>query len=350
MKDTMTPRERWQAVLDRKTPDRIPLDFWGTQETGEKLVKHLGAASLEDALERLHVDRTVILGPIYVGPKRPEGVDEFGCRALLMDYGMGVYYEAANHPLAEYDSVAEIEANYTWPSPDWYSYAHLPEVVEQSRHLPINAGACEAFHCYCRLRGQEQAMVDLALDPDIVHYCLDKIFEIGYQRLLRAFEAVPGKALMAGVHEDLGSQKALLFSLDHFRTFLKPGMKRLADLVHSAGAYVFHHDDGAIREVIPDLIDLGIDILNPVQWRCPGMEREGLKRDFGDKVVFLGGVDNQYTLAFGTTEEVRQEVRDNIDILGAGGGYILAPCHSIQSISPPENVVAMFEEGFAYGS
>ena len=121
-------------------------------------------------------------------------------------------------------------------------------------------------------------------------------------------------------------------------------------LAHDAGAYVFTHTDGAIRKIIPDLIDAGTDILNPIQWRCPGMEREALKRDFGHRFVFHGGVDNQQTLPFGTPEDVRAEVRDNLRILGDGGGYILAPCHMIQAITPPENVVAMYEEGYACGA
>jgi uroporphyrinogen decarboxylase len=126
-------------------------------------------------------------------------------------------------------------------------------------------------------------------------------------------------------------------------------MKRMIDLAHSAGAYVFHHNDGACRAIIPDMIEIGIDVLNPIQWRCPGMEREGLVRDFGDKVIFHGAMDNQYTLAFGSVEEVRQEVADNIRLLGEGGGYILAPCHNIQAVSPPENVVAMYETALELG-
>jgi uroporphyrinogen decarboxylase len=136
-----------------------------------------------------------------------------------------------------------------------------------------------------------------------------------------------------------------MFSLDHIRQFLLPRMRRMIDLAHQAGAFAFFHSDGAIRPVLPEMIDLGINVLNPVQWRCKGMERRALKRDFGDRVIFHGGVDNQYTLAFGSAEEVRQEVRDNLRILGAGGGYILAPCHNIQAISPPENIVALYETG-----
>jgi uroporphyrinogen decarboxylase len=126
-------------------------------------------------------------------------------------------------------------------------------------------------------------------------------------------------------------------------------MKRVMELVHQAGAFVFHHNDGAVRKIIPDMIALGSDVLNPIQWRCRGMEREGLKRDFGDRLVFHGGVDNQQTLPFGTAAEVRREVADNIRILGKGGGYIIAPCHNIQAVSPAENVVALYEAGYENG-
>jgi uroporphyrinogen decarboxylase len=140
-----------------------------------------------------------------------------------------------------------------------------------------------------------------------------------------------------------------MISVRHIREFLMPGMKRIIDLGHDAGAFVFHHNDGCCRPILPDMIAAGIDLLNPIQWRCPGMEREGLKRDFGDKLVFHGAVDNQYTLPFGTTGEVRQEVVDNLRIMGEGGGYILAPCHNVQPLTPPGNVVAMYETGYENG-
>ncbi len=126
-------------------------------------------------------------------------------------------------------------------------------------------------------------------------------------------------------------------------------MKRMIDLAHEAGVRAFFHSDGAIRPIIPDMLEIGIDVLNPLQWRSPGMELAELKRDFGDKVVLHGGVDNQQTLAFGSVEDVRAEVIYNLEVLGKGGGYILAPCHNIQAVSPPENVVAMYETAYEYG-
>lgn len=123
----------------------------------------------------------------------------------------------------------------------------------------------------------------------------------------------------------------------------------MIDLAHEAGVFAFCHSDGAIRKIIPDLIDIGVDILNPIQWRCKGMDRDELKRDFGRDLVFHGGMDNQQTLAFGSVEDVRQEVMFNIQVLGENGGYILAPCHNVQAVSPPENIVALYETAYEFG-
>ena len=139
--------------------------------------------------------------------------------------------------------------------------------------------------------------MDLLLDPEFALYCLDKLFDLAYTETVRIYDQIPGQVTMSYIAEDFGSQVSLLFSPQTIREVFVPRMKRMMDLAHSAGAYVFFHSDGAVRPIIPDMIAAGIDILNPLQWRCRGMEREGIKRDFGDQVVLHGGVDNQYTLA-----------------------------------------------------
>ena len=163
------------------------------------------------------------------------------------------------------------------------------------------------------------------------------------------FESIPGRVTLCPVAESLGDATDLTIAPRHVREFLFPGLKRMIKLAHEGGAFVFHPDDGNIRRMIPDLIEAGIDILNPVAWRNPGMERVTLKRDFGEAVVFHGGMDTLITLPFGSEEDVRMEVRLNLRILGRGGGYILAPCHNLQSSIPVENVVAMYETGHAEG-
>jgi uroporphyrinogen decarboxylase len=328
------------------------MDYWATGEASEKLRAHLGAATMEEVYRRLHIDAVYGVGGNYIGPATPPNEDVFGIRSRSVSYATGVYSETIYNPLAQYQSVEEIDENYRWPQADWWDYSNIPASIKGHEHQPIRGGGSEPFLQYCQLRGLEQAFIDLVDNPEIVHYCLDKLFGLAYANTLRIFETAAkstAPVLFCYVAEDMGSQEGLLFSPAQIHTFLLPRMKRMIELADSAGVYVFHHSDGAVRPILPAMIDAGIDVLNPVQWRCPGMEREGLKKDFGDRLIFNGAVDNQQTLPFGTVEDVQNEVIENIRILGAGGGYILGPCHNIQAVGPPENIVAMYETGYAEG-
>ncbi len=348
-KETMTSRERWLAVLKGQKPDRVPMDYWATEEATRKLINYLKCDNEEELFRRLHIDRVITIGPKYIGPSLSEDIDIFGCCFQNISYGAGVYRECIYHPLAKHKTVKEIKQSYRWPSPDWYDYSEIPGQIIGREDYPIRGGGSEPFLTYKNLRGQEQALIDLILNPEMVHFCLDKLFDLCYQNTLHIYEAIPDKVMITYVAEDLGSQEDLMYSPEQIHQFFIPRMKRMMDLAHQAGASVFHHSDGAIRKIIPEMIEAGMDVLNPIQWKCKGMERESLKRDFGDKIIFHGGIDNQYTLAFGSKEEIRQEVIDNLRILGEGGGYIIAPCHNIQAVSPPENIVTMYETGYEYG-
>jgi uroporphyrinogen decarboxylase len=336
------------AVLERHTPDRVPMDIWITAEAAEKLQRHLGC-DWDAVLERLHIDTPLGVGGKYIGPPPEPGRDIWGIGHRNVDYGTGVYNEVTSCPLARYTTIEEIEANYVWPNPDLWDYSDIPDAIKGNEHRIVRGGGSEPFYQYKFLRGDQQAFLDLIENPEIAHYCLDKLFELAYQSTARIFESIPGRVSITYVAEDLGAQDGLMYSPDQIRAFLFPGMKRMMELTRQNGSFVFTHSDGSFREVIPDLIAMGMQVLNPIQWRCKNMDREGLKRDFGDKLAFHGAVDNQYTLPFGTVEEVRQEVIDNYRILGAGGGYILAPCHNVQAVSPPENIVALYETGYEYG-
>ncbi|MGD2294919.1 MAG: uroporphyrinogen decarboxylase family protein [Candidatus Aminicenantes bacterium] len=348
-KETMTPLERWQAVLARKKPDRIPMDYWATTETTRMLMKHLGCATKWQMFKKLHVDFLYHVEPEYTGPKLRRNHDVFGCRYRRVRYSTGVYEECMSHPLAGYHTVEEIEKHYRWPDPDWWDYGCLPQKLKGKERYPVAGGAYEPFLLYKKLRGEEQAFVDLIRNPDIVHYCLEHLFLLGYEEFIRVFEQLQDRVLCSYVSEDMGAQTDLMISADQIRKFLLPGMRKMIDLAHQAGAYVFHHNDGSIRRIIPDMILCGIDILNPIQWRCGNMDRKELKRDFGHQVILHGGVDNQHTLPFGSVQDVKQEVKYNLQILGADGGYILAPCHNIQPLTPVDNILAMYETGFEMG-
>ena len=345
----MTPRERWLAVLSREEPGRIPMDWWGTDEIRDKVMAHLGVSSEDEMFAALHVDHPVTVEPAYTGPPLESDEDMFGVRYAYADYGIGRYSEAVHNPLAAFETLEEIEAGYRWPSADLWDCSQVAKQVQDMEERPVQFYMSGVYTLYTRLRGMEQAFVDYAVNHDIVLYCMEKLVNLYHEIARRMFECIPGRIDIALIHSDMGSQEDLLFSPQTARTLFLPGIRRMAGLARENGARAFLHSDGAIRKAIPDLIEAGVQILNPVQWRCKGMNRADLKKDFGDKLVFHGAVDNQQTLARGTVEEVRQEVRDNIDVLGAGGGYILAPCHRLQAVSPPENVVAMYEEGYSYG-
>ncbi len=348
-KGSMTPHERWLALLHHQQPDRVPLDYWATPEVTQRLMEHLGCETYHTLMERLHVDYLVSVSPRYVGPSLPADVDAFGVGFRWVDFGTGTYSEAVHHPLAQYGSLQEIKANYTWPIPGWWDYSDIANQIKDREAYPVRGGGSEPFWIYKDLRGQEQALIDLVEHPDIVHYCLDNLFELAYQNTLRTLESIPGKVTVTYIAEDLGGQTNLLISPGHIREYLFPGMKRMIDLTHSSGAYVFHHDDGNITRILPELVDLGIDILNPIQWRADGMDRQHLKEQYGGRLTFHGAMDNQYTLPFGSVEEIQGEVRDNFRILGEGGGYILAPCHNLQPVTPIENILAMYETAYAEG-
>lgn len=164
------------------------------------------------------------------------------------------------------------------------------------------------------------------------------------------FEACAGLIDVAQVTDDLGSQAGPLISLKVYREFYRPHHERFIKLCHEFGIKVFHHDDGSCRAFLPDLVGLGIDLLNPIQWTCPGMDMAELKREYGKRVCFHGAVENQKILPFGTPAEVRAEVRHCIDSLASDGtGYILAPCHNLQVVTPVENIIAMYDEAYTYG-
>lgn len=346
--ESMSPRERWLAVLERKKPDRVPMDIWATEETFDRLLHYLGC-SFDEMLERLHIDMPVTLAPEYTGPPLDAHRDMWGIEYREVDYGSGVYREAVTSPLARFESPEDIAANYTWPSADWFDFTSLPHQVRGREHRVIRGGGSEPFLTYKSLRGEQQAFIDLLANPEIVRYCLGKMFDFCYEFTRRIFETVPGAVSITYVAEDLGGQEGLMYSPEQIREFLLPGMRRMNDLTRQHGSHAFFHSDGAVRDILPDIIAIGAEVLNPIQWRCPGMARETLKADFGAQLVFHGGVDNQHTLPFGSRSGVETEVIDNLRILGAGGGYILAPCHNLQPITPPENIVALYETGYANG-
>jgi uroporphyrinogen decarboxylase len=267
----------------------------------------------------------------------------WGIRYRKVSYGEGSYDEPYYNPLAEARSAADVH-RHRWPEADDYDYSSITRAIEvDDGYRPIYAGGYEPFLLYGYMRGLAQAMEDLLLEPEIAEAALGHIFDFYYDYHRRIFEAGGGRVDLTYVAEDLGSQTGPLMSLATYRRFLLPNQIKMADLARSYGVHVMYHTDGAARVFLPDLIDrVGIEILNPIQWRCPGMERERLVADFGHRIIFHGSIDNQQTLAFGTVDDVGAEVRQSVEIY-RDARWICAPCHNLQPVTPTENIVAMYE-------
>ena len=350
----LTPRDRWLALLAGET--HILCDYWGTAEVTDRLRKELGCASERALWERLGIDKLVLLGPTH----RLATEDTWHIQSLWSIWhvevtnisygeGLGTYEEAVSNPLGKAETAADVE-RFDWPDPMLFDVEGMRAKCEAWHGYPILGGCYEPFYLYCRLRGMEQALTDLAANPAVAEAALERIYYFHESVIRRTLEAAKGLIDLIYVAEDLGTQDTLLMSPASFRRFLKSWMRKMIDLAHSFGVKVMHHDDGAIRPLLPELIEIGIDVLNPIQWRCAGMGREELARDFGKLVVFHGGVDNQHTLPFGTADDVKREVAENIRIFRKGKGYVVAPCHNLQPNTPTANILALYDAVHEYAA
>jgi uroporphyrinogen decarboxylase len=340
----VTPRERWIALLEGRTTDRIPTDYAGTAEVTERLVAELGCAGEDDLWPKLHIDKRRIIEPRWAPATSPSDphADRWGVRFRKVHYGAGSYDEPFFHPLARAETPGDVAAHH-WPSPDDFDYAAVTEMAEKADgRYPIHAGCFEPFLLYGYLRGLEKSYEDLALRPALAEAILGSIFEFFEEHHRRLFAAGKGRIDLTWVAEDLGSQTGPLMSLAMYRRFLLPHQIRMADLARKHGIHVLYHTDGAARIFLPDLIDrVGIEILDPIQWRCPGMDREGLVKDFGRRIAFHGAIDNQWTLPFGSLEDVAGEVRQSAKIFEKAR-WICAPCHNIQPNTPTINILTLY--------
>jgi len=348
----MNSKERVLAAINHQETDRIPLDFWWSHEMKARLLQHLNLEN-EDHLQRYLGSDIRGVYPAYIGPKLQRFDDGsyedfWGVIRKPFAHGSGGEYdEVFSPPLAQATSLDDIQS-IRWPDPDWFDYDSLIEQCNRYRDYAIMIGKmgreCQTlFIQLWYFRGLENILMDLITWPEFVQALVDKIMAFRVEHLKRILGVARGRADILQLADDYGTQNGLFMSPALWHKFFTPHLKTMADMAHEAGLKVFLHCDGGIRPIIPDLIELGIDILNPIQPDAAGMDPEGLKSDFGDTMCFHGAVDTQTTLPFGTREEVIAEVRERIEVLGKGGGYILAPVHTVEPDVPVENLLAVYE-------
>lgn len=347
----MNSKERIIAAINHRKVDRVPVDFWWSHEIRDRMISHLKLKDQDELQEFIGSDIRCIY-PAYIGPERRKYEDGsyedfWGVIRKPYKHGSGEYDEVIFCPLAEAKNPEDVD-NIEWPNPDWFDYEGLIEQCERYKHYGIMVGrmGIESQTIFIQawfMRGLDRLLLDLAVNPELVKAMLDKIMKFRVEHVRRMLEVVRGKVEMLQIADDYGTQNGLMMSPPMWRDFFAPHLKTLADMAHSEGIRVFLHCCGSSREIIPDLIELGIDILNPIQPQAKGMNPRDLKAHFGSRLCFHGGVDTQKTLPYGTVNEVKAEVIDRLTLFGREGGYILAPVHTVEPDVPLENVLALYE-------
>ncbi|HNS00121.1 MAG TPA: uroporphyrinogen decarboxylase family protein [Planctomycetota bacterium] len=342
----MDSRERVLAAIERRSPDRVPADYKAGALVNAWMCAHLGVEGLDALQDRLETDIRRI-EPAYVGPpskKLPGGVTEdyWGIRSREVRTAKGVGTMFVPSALGEAQTIADFE-RYAWPSPDIFDYSVLREQCRRYPERAILFEGSDLFTRPCILRGMENLMLDMVERPELAHFLLEKFTAFYCEDLTRALEATSGGFQLYCEWSDYGSQQGLLMPIPMWREFAAPYLRRLIEICHGAGLKFMLHSCGSVSRLIPEFIALGVDVLDPIQVRAKGMDPARLKREFGDRISFHGGIDIQQTLPLGTPAQVQAEVLERVRTMSAGGGYIIAPTHEIQQDAPVENITAMYE-------
>jgi uroporphyrinogen decarboxylase len=384
LEKVMTPRERVLLALNHKEPDRVPIDLGATivssivKSSYIPLKKHLGLPLeeikmldyvqqlpyVDEALmQRFGVDLRMVQLPAATAPGLnifEDGdyyafIDRWGSKLHMPKQG-GLYFDWVEFPVKE--ATMEALDNYKWPCPDPPEYND--KLAEQARYLYENTDYALVgsavigggiFEQPARTMGLENFLMALVTEPAFADRLMDKITDIYIESCNNYLDKLGKYLHVFTFWDDVAGQNGWLIKPDTFRKMIKPKQRRLVEAIKKkTDAKLFYHSCGATRDLIPDLIDLGFDILNPVQVSAKGMDTKRLKQDFGRDITFWGGgVDTQRVLPFGTPQEVGDEVKRRIDDLAPGGGFVFAAVHNIQAFVPPENIVAVFDTALEYG-
>lgn len=390
--EVVTSRQRVQSALRHEEPDRVPVDFLATSEVWDKLVEHFKpnftqseaceffSPERESVLQELEIDCRLVSYDMFCTPPErvlkadatidwwsslarstpnrmwrqllPDGssYDIWGHHTRTIANPTGQYEEYISYPLRTAISVEDLKS-FSWPTPDWWDFSSLTGAIQKmdpykARSIRFRTGT--VFESAWQLRGMEEFLADMAIAPEIPLYIMERITEVIVENTRQALAQAGDDIDIVYFYDDIGAQNGPLISKNMWRRLIKPFHQRIVEVAHSAGKMVMYHSDGAILSLIPELIELGVDILDPIQPTAKDMAPERLKAEFGDRLSYHGGIDIVRTLPFGTQSDVRNEVRQRARVMGAGGGYILSSSHHIQSDTPLENVLAMYETDLRY--
>ena len=352
-------KERALKALKGLEPDRPPIYTSVTHQVGNMLNDHLGLP-LEDPVDSFlstrvsYTEALTMLGNdfVAVAAGRPDKfVAKLNADGTITDeWGIswvdtGVYSEMADHPLKHAETVADI-VNYPFPdslTPGRFEHAGNQISKYGSDYAIIGEQECTILELSWYLTGLEKFLMDLMMERRYIFELMDRVMEINLQQ---ACKLVDMGVDIVWTGDDIGNQSGMMLDPEHWRRYFKPRMQHVFSTLkkHNPDVLIAYHSCGSILPVIPDLIEIGLDILNPIQPMASGMDATFLKKTYGDRLSFFGGIDIQNILPFASSQEVRAHIREKKNILGKGGGYIIAPAHNIQPDTPLENILAYFDE------
>lgn len=351
----MTSKQRVRAALNHEKPDRVPIHYSANPDINRRLMEHFGVSDREGLLRALETDIRNIKLP-YKGPVLHPDIpgrivdNEWGIVMRKVENESGYYIDYCDFPLehADEDEVAA----YPMPNPDDYDYDSLEGQIETFGTFGLSFGGPglgDIINSNGMIRSMEQVMVDLITDDPAGLLLIKRRAEIMLRRTERALDKIGRKIDFLYLGEDLGTQRGPIISREIYNRNLKPYHKQFVDLAKAYNLHVMVHTCGSSSWVYPDFIEMGVTAVDTLQPEALNMSPEYLKSHFGDKLAFQGAISTTGKLAFGTPDEVEEDVRRTLEILMPGGGYILAPAHMIQDNTPTENVLRMYEAAKKYG-
>jgi len=375
METTMTHRERVLAAVSHQQPDRVPIDLSGTRDTSmvveayERLKDHFGIKGENELMSRMmrvvKVDERILCEldidtrPIFTNATdgNPE---ELGPRRYRDAWGIervhpegSYYYDQTKFPLSGKITIADI-VNYPWPDPE--DPVYVQGLKERLMWIRKNTD-CAAIlrlpglfiHTSQYLRGFEDWFCDFIINTKVLEALFDAVLEINMQLAKHTLEEVGQDSDVVICGDDLGSQIGLQMSYEHYVKYVKPRHEKYFRQIHElSSAKLIFHSCGSVAAIIEDLIEIGVDILNPVQITAAGMDPVELKKKFRGRIAYWGAMDSQNVLPYGSVDEVKKMVEERIEQMGEGGGFVLSSCHNIQPDVPLENVLAMFQHAREY--
>jgi len=352
----MTHKDRVLRALSHQRTDRVPFMYRDVPEVRARLKKELGLANDDELFEFLDIDFRWI-EPGYRGESLalPNGHknDIWGVEWKYTRFNENAgYWNETAHPLAEITDPRALD-DYPWPTTADWDFSDVENQCNKYSGYAIMTAPGVAspgiFQTPIQpLIGIERSFTEPYLNPDFFEKLVGKIlgFQLGF--IEKLFTAANGKIDFFRIGDDFGTQRGLLFDIETWESFFMPPFRQMAAIAKKYGAHYYQHSCGAVRELIPSFIKTGVEVLDPVQVMADGMGLQGLKAEFGDRITFSGGIDEQNLLPHGTPEQVREATRNTIGIMARNGGYFLGPTHNFQDDIPTENILAMYEAARNY--